>query len=72
MEKLWAVSLAACCAPAPFLLNFIQLVSLRRIIIVPVGIMGPFQPGDNPRETVGELMGCVQGQQLSVSPSHVF
>ena len=33
-----------------------------------MGIMGPFQPGDNPRETVGELVGCVQGRQLSVSP----
>ena len=55
----------------PFLAAF---ALLRGLLMVPVGSMGPFWPGDRPFQAVGELLGYVQNRELSprASPSKVF
>ena len=47
---------------------FAAFAVLKGLLIVPVGAMGHFYPGDNPLQTVegGVLAGCVQTRKLSV------
>ena len=45
---------------------------LKGFIIVPMVTVGPFQHGDNPFQTVGKHVACVQSQELDLHPCLIF